>query len=490
MFKTGNYYQPSNRFLPAVEMTVPHYWKLPSFSSLLQGEMGTALTLVMVLVISLTSSNLNAEITADQIARLGADLTPLGGDKAGNADGSIPAWEGGLTQPPAGYQPGRHYVDPYAGDAIKFTITAANMGQYADKLTEGHKALLKAYKDTYKMNVYPTHRSAAAPQRIYDATRTFAATARLTADGNGVEGAVNGTPFPIPASGLEAIWNHLLRWRSDAVDRHIVQAAPTRGGDYTPVLFNDQLDMVYSHEGMTPDKLNNLILYFKQEVLAPARLAGGILLVHETLNQNRENRNAWLYNPGQRRVRRAPNVAFDNPGTASDGMRTNDQFDMYNGSPERYDWKLIGKKEMYVPYNNYKLQDPALKYSDILKPLHINQDYPRYELHRVWIVDATLKPGARHLYKRRTFYLDEDSWQILLVDQYDNRDQLWRVSEGFAINYYDVPALWTSLETHTDLQAGRYLAIGLVNESVPYNFRIKFTNNDFNPSSLRREGIR
>ena len=158
------------------------------------------------------SLNAGAEITADQIARLDTDLTPLGGEKAGNADGTIPAWEGGLTQPPPGYQPGKHYVDPYAGDAIKFTINAGNMDQYAGKLTEGHKALLKTYSDSYKMNVYPTHRSAAAPQRIYDATRNVAATARLTPDGNGVEGAVIGIPFPVPANGPGVSSEHLLRW--------------------------------------------------------------------------------------------------------------------------------------------------------------------------------------------------------------------------------------------------------------------------------------
>jgi len=434
--------------------------------------------------------SVNAEITADQIARLGADLTPLGGEKAGNADGTIPAWEGGLTQAPAGYQSGQHYVDPFAGESIKVTITSVNMDQYADKLTEGHKALLKTYSDTYKMNVYPTHRTAAAPQRIYDATKKIAATAKLTVDGNGVEGAVIGIPFPIPEQGLEVIWNHLLRWRTIYAERKIVQAAPTRSGDYNLVHFSDQFNLRYNREGMTPEQLNNIILYFKQEVTAPARLAGGILLVHETLDQNAENRKAWLYNPGQRRVRRAPNVAFDNPGTASDGMRTNDQFDMYNGSPERYDWKIVGKKEVYVPYNSYKMQDPSLKYSDILKPLHINQDHARYELHRVWIVEATLKADARHLYKRRTFYVDEDSWQILAVDQYDNRDQLWRVSEGFAMNYYNVPNLWTSLEVHTDLQAGRYLAIGLFNESKPYNFDIKLDDGDFSPAALRRAGKR
>ncbi|MHB9002065.1 MAG: DUF1329 domain-containing protein, partial [Thermoanaerobaculia bacterium] len=291
-------------------------------------------------------------------------------------------------------------------------------------------------------------------------------------------------------SGVEVIWNHLLRYRSDSASRDIGQAAPTRGGDYTLVQFHDEFYMLYSMAGKTEKDLNNKILFFKQEVVAPARLAGGILLVHESMNQVKEHRGAWLYNAGQRRVRRAPNVAYDNPGTAADSMRTSDQLDMFNGAVDRYDWKLVGKKEIYVPYNAYKLQDPSVKFKDILKPLHINQDLARYELHRVWVVDATLKSGERHIYKRRTFYVDEDSWQILAIDQYDNRDQLWRVSEAHAMNYYDVPAIWTSLETHTDLQAGRYLAIGLNSEYKPYQFNIKRTLEYYTPEALRRSGIR
>ncbi len=441
-----------------------------------------------LVVLSGASSSI-AALTADEVARLGADLTPLGAEKAGNADGSIPAWDGGIS-PPADYNPGDHHPDPYASDDVRVTITAQNMGEYADKLSAGHQAMFKTYPDTFRMNVYPTRRSASAPQRIYDATRNIAGSAQLSEGGSGVTGAINGIPFPIPKNGLEVIWNHILRWRGDIAERRIAQAAPTRGGNYTLVQFADEFNVVYSHEGMKAEDLNNVILYFKQKVLSPARLAGGILMVHETLDQAKEHRKAWIYNPGQRRVRRAPNVAFDNPGTAADGMRTSDQFDMFNGSPERYDWKLVGKKEIFVPYNSYKLHSKSLKYKDILKPLHINPEPLRYELHRVWVVDATLKQGARHLYKRRTFYVDEDSWQILLVDQYDNRDQLWRVSEGHVISYYEVPTLWTTLEVHTDLQAGRYLAIGLDNESDMYDFNIKRTLTDYSPAALRREGTR
>jgi hypothetical protein len=431
-----------------------------------------------------------AGLSPEEIAKLGNELTPLGAIKAGNADGTIPAWTGGISTPPAGWEPGTHYLDPFADDAILFTITAANVDQYADKLTEGQKALFKTYPDTYEMNVYPTHRSAAVPQRIYDKTIEIAGTASLVEGGNGVTGAVNGIPFPIPKVGVEAIWNHILRYRADSAARTIGQAAPTRGGKYTLVTFHDEFYMQYSMAGMTEAKLNNRILFFKQEVMAPARLAGGILLVGETLDQVKEHRNAWLYNPGQRRVRRAPNVAYDNPGTAADAMRTSDQFDMYNGAPDRYNWELVGRKEFYVPYNSYKLQDPSVKFKDILTPLHPNQDYSRYELHRVWVVDATLKEGERHIYKRRTFYLDEDSWQVLVEDVYDNRDQLWRVSEGHAMEYYNVPSLWTSLETHIDLQAGRYLAIGLNSEFPPYEFNIKRTLEDYTPAALRRAGKR
>jgi hypothetical protein len=382
-----------------------------------------------------------------------------------------------------------HHPDPYVEDKILFTITAANMDQYIDKISEGHKAMLKTY-GSFKMKVYPTRRSASSPQRIYDMTRKVAATAEVVDGGNGVKGCINGIPFPVPKSGLEAIWNHLLRYRGNIVGRQMAQAMPTRGGTYTLVQFADEANFIYSHEGMTEEKLKNKLLFFKQKVLSPARLAGGILLVHETLDQVKEPRSAWLYNPGQRRVRRAPNVAYDNPGTASDGMRTTDQFDMFSGATDRYDWKLVGKREMYVPYNSYLLHSDSLKYKDILTPLHINPEFCRYELHRVWVVEATLKEGARHIYKRRTFYFDEDSWQALLMDQYDNRDQLWRVSEGHVINYYDVPTIFTTLEVHTDLQAGRYLAIGLDNEGSMYDFDIKRTMNDYTPAALRREGLR
>ncbi len=447
------------------------------------------LCISLAMLLAVVASSAGAKMSPEEIARLDKDLTPMGGERAGNADGTIPAWTGGITTPPAGYQPGMHYIDPFPDDKALFTITKDNMNQYADKLSAAQKAMLETY-DTFKMNVYQTRRTAAFPERIYEATKKAAATAELVENGYGVKNSAIGTPFPIPKNGLEVIWNHILRYRCVTAARSIAQAVLTRSGDYTLVKMEDSWDMLYAHEGATPETVGNVVAYFKQEVVAPARLAGGILLVHETMNQVVEPRSAWIYNPGQRRVRRAPNVAYDNPGTAADGVRTTDQFDMFSGATDRYDWKLVGKKELYVPYNEYRLHSDKLKYEDILTPLHLNPDVCRYELHRVWVVEATLKEGSRHLYKRRTFYVDEDSWQILLADIYDNRDQLWRYDEGHAMNYYSIPNLWTTLEVHGDLQSGRYLALGLMNESSVPEFDIELSKEDFTPAALRRQGRR
>jgi hypothetical protein len=446
------------------------------------------LTISFCLSLSLGASAFAAISDAD-LARLGGELTPLGAERAGNAAGTIPAWEGGITAAPAGYTVGAHHPDPFAADQPLATITASNLSEYADRLTPGHRALLTTYP-SYKIVLYPTRRSASFPERIYDATKKYAPSARLTESGNGVEGALIGIPFPVPQNGLEAVWNHLLRYRGDAAVRFVGQAAPQRNGSYTLVQFRDEFLFNYSRPDITPESLDNIILYYKQATLAPARLAGSILLVQETLDQVKEPRRAWIYNAGQRRVRRAPNIGYDSPGTNSDGMRTNDQLDIFNGAPDRYDWKLVGKKEIIVPYNAYKLHSDSVKVADVLKPLHINQDLARYELHRVWVVEATLKPGQSNIYARRTFYIDEDSWQILSADLYDTRGQLWYVSEAHCINYYEVPTFWSTLEVHTDLISGRYLAFGLDNENKMYDFSVKSALSEFTPGAISREGVR
>jgi hypothetical protein len=430
--------------------------------------------------------------TPENIARLGNDLTPMGSLRAGSADGRIPAWNGGLSQSdwPAGYQPGDRHLDPFADDEPLYVITGQNYQEYSDRLSVGQIATFERYPDTYRIKVYPTRRSASFPQFIYDASIRNASTGRLIADGEGVADVAEGFPFPIPQNAYELMWNHKLKYKGTGGTRYNNQVAPTARGSFQLVRLREELLGLYYAEGSRIEDTNNILLYFFQEVESPARLAGNILLVHETLNQLEQPRQAWIYNPGQRRVRRAPNVAYDNPGTASDGLRTNDMTDMFNGAMDRFTWEIVGKKEMYIPYNSYQVHSGDLSPDDIVRPGHLNPELMRYELHRVWIVDARLRDGTRHINSRRTFYMDEDTYQIALIDHYDQRGELWRASEAHTINYYDVPTYWSSIETHMDLQSGRYVATGLDNQDPVNTFNVPLSPSSYTPQALRTRGRR
>ncbi|MDN3651379.1 DUF1329 domain-containing protein [Thalassotalea ponticola] len=449
-------------------------------------------SLSLAVTLALCSASASAKVSPEEAAKLGKELTPMGAEAGANADGSIPAWTGGITQAPAGYKVGDHHPDPYPTDKVQYTVTAQNAAQYKDVLTPGQMKLFELYPDTFKMNVYQTRRSASYPQHVYDATRENATRSELIRDGNGITQAAVGVPFPIPKNGLEVIWNHTLRYRGEAITREGGQAAPTASGDYTYIGFDEALMLPYGTKGASPADLEktNILFKFKQKVSEPARLAGTALLVHETMDQIKTPRQAWTYNTGQRRVRRAPNVAYDAPGTASDGLRTTDDFDMFNGAPDRYTWELKGKQELLIPYNDYRLHSDAVKYSDILTPGHINPDLVRYEKHRVWVVEAKLKDNTSHVYKKRVFYIDEDSWQVSVADMYDNRDELYRVAQAHGLNYYELPAQWSTLEVYHDLNSRRYLAIGLDNEHDMYDFSPSLQDRDFTSSALRREGRR
>jgi hypothetical protein len=429
-----------------------------------------------------------AKVTPEEAARLSKDLTPTGAERAGTKDGSIPAWTGGLAKAPACFVAGKRYCDPFASDKPLFTITASNADQHKERLSAGQLAMFRKFP-TYKMDVYPTRRTLALPDYAYEATRQNALNAELGGDGDALKGAAIGIPFPIPKSGHEPIWNHKLRYRGIGGRRFNNQFAVTTSGDYNAVTLREDFQLAYARKTATPDNLNNISIYFLQVVTQPPRLAGQILLVHETIDQVSDPRHAWQYNPGQRRLRRAPNVGYDNPGTAADGLRTNDQTDTFNGAMDRYTWKIVGKKEMYIPYNSYRLSSGDYKYADIVRKDFLNQDLPRYEKHRCWVVDSELKPGTSHIYKRRTFYIDEDSWAMGLVDIYDNRDQLWRWQEAHPLMLYDKPYPGVTAETVYDLLNNRYLVQALSNEAEEF-VEQEFPANYFDPANVSSQAIR
>lgn len=432
-----------------------------------------------------------AAVSQQEAAKLGNELTAFGAIKAGNKEGTIPPYTGGITKAPAGYKDGGFLVDPFPDEKPILTITGQNADQYKDKLSDGQLAMLKKYSD-YKINVYPTHRTTAYPQKVLDAAKQNAISAKTVSGGNGVVDFKLSVPFPIPQNGVEAIWNHLTRWRGDAAKREFVQVPVERDGTFVESLIEDTLVFPRAlpdfYDASQDDNIN---FYFYQILKKPARISGNVLLVHETLDQVKEGRRAWQYNAGQRKVLKAPQVAYDAPGSASDGLRTTDNYDLYNGAPDRYNWKLVGKKEMFIPYNSYRLHNPKLTYKEIHQPMHMKPDLLRYELHRVWEVEATLKEGARHIYAKRTFYIDEDNWQAAVIDHYDQQGQLWRVAEAHAIQYYDANVPFYTAEVLYDLLAGRYLTIGLTNESQkPFVYDFKPDRSAYSPSGLRRLGVR
>ncbi|ONM42919.1 outer membrane lipoprotein-sorting protein [Halopseudomonas pachastrellae] len=444
------------------------------------------------LAFSLLATGVMAQsLTQAEIDSLGTTLTPIGAEKAGNAAGTIPEWTGGLPTDAGQSLPNNFLESPFKDDQPEFVITAQNYQQYKDNLTPGQVALFERYPETFKMPVYKTERSVGFPQSVYDQVKATAGQGKLVNGGDGISGFAHGSfAFPIPKSGAEVVWNHNTRYRLN-IHRWYMQAMPQTNGSFTLIKMEEEVGYPEQMSDVDASTMPNTLLFFKQRVNAPARLAGNVLLVHDSLDQLKEPRMAWVYNAGQRRVRRAPQVAYDGPGTASDGMRTSDNFSMYNGAPDRYDWTLVGKKEIYIPYNSGKLTEPGVQYDDVLQAGHINPDFTRFELHRVWEVQGNVKDGQRHIYAQRNFFVDEDSWMISLADHYDGRGTLWRVGEGhIGFNYQQkIPAY--SIETLYDLLAGRYIALGMYTEenSAPqYDFDPSY--NQFTPAALRASGVR
>jgi hypothetical protein len=432
-----------------------------------------------------------AKLSSEEAAKLdGPELTCFGAERKGSAAG-IPEYTGKYVgkwpgmKKPHGYEPG-----PYADEKPLFTVTASNMAQYADKLTEGEKALLKKYPQSYRMPVYPSHRDFGFPAWACEATKKNAVTSELSDNGMGVTGIGGGPTFPIPKSGLEAIWASKTSFRA-WTEKMTGDIANVYGDGSVSWGRNKFMTMnLMNNPNKRPSLGQKINTHFYTGYLLPERDRGFVAVGFQVNNFKSGSTQAWQYLPGTRRVRQAPEVGFDYPIPPA-GLHTTDEDYGFNGSPERYTWKLVGKKEMYVPYHNFRINDPSLKYSDIVRPNTINPDYVRYELHRVWVVEASLREGLRHIYKKRRIYIDEDSWQIITADHYDGRDQLWRVPMILYFYSQESAAHHRGVQLFHDLTASVYEANNLVNERGEEDWwRINTPMNVsmFTPEAASRQG--
>ena len=396
--------------------------------------------------------------SAEEAARLGTTLTPFGAEKAGNQDGSIPEYTGGLCTPPAGYKPldpngGFPYVDPYADEKPLFSIDGKNMDKYLDKLDEGSRQLLKQFPN-YRLDIYKTHRSACFPQWAYDNTVKNVMLPKLVGDAPGIEGAKQQIPFPIPKTGYEVMWNFLLHFR-----------APNERGDYE----NHFIDSAGNVTRIARSRLVNRYEYWDPSVAnpqtfwdlintidEPAAKAGEIQMRINPLRMDQKDPSAWIYVPGQRRVRLAPEFKYDTVAAAVSGTivydETNGGFD---GKMDRFDFKLVGKREVYIPYNNYRFHQ--LPIDKVAGKDFINPEAVRWELHRVWVVEATLKPGARHIYSKKIFYIDEDAWTMANYAGIDQAGKLYRSGPSFPHQAYETPTMRNETSAMYDHVKGQYV---------------------------------
>lgn len=430
---------------------------------------------------------------AEGLARLGKELTPVGAERAGNADGTIPEWVATPLAAPPGWKPGDPRPDPFSGDQKLFTIDAGNVDQYAGKLPEGQIELLKS-KPGYRLDIYPSRRSCVYPDWFYDRTIQHAGQARMAADGYQAENLVGGVvPFPVPQSGAEAVWNFKLRWMGEGKIEYYTTIFSSGGGDFGRLRQRQWVKTPFASAKVASSAdVDGMEWQILNEVVDPPSRAGELILAINYID--RPSGDAWLYFPGQRRVRRAPTFSYDNPVPGYENLEMVDQYPMYAGALDRYDWNLLGKSEIYVPYNNHKFRERRDNLAEIYGPDYTNRDLMRYELHRVWKVEATVKDGMRHNAARRVFYIDEDSWQMLHADLYDAQGKLWRVQEGTTWLAWELPACVAQEFVSYDLSVGRYIAENATQDSPETDWLAgregRVTDSQFNPGALRRHGQR
>lgn len=447
----------------------------------------TQITLAAVLASTFVIAS--AASSADEAAKLKTELTPFGGEKAGNKDGSIPAWTGGYTTAIPGDKPGGRRGDPFKDEKPLFSITSKNVEQYADKLSQGQKAMLKKYPDTYRIEVYKTHRTAAAPQWVYDNTFKNATRAKLSNDV--VEGAYGGIPFPLAKNGEEVMWNHMLRWRGTSWELNIDQYQLTADGKavLTTDGHVDQQMPYYAPDG-SPEQFAKSNEYWMIHLVnsGPPIRAGEALVGRVNIDGSKDQ--GWVYLTGQRRVRKLPNPCCDTPTPASAGVMAFDEIEVWTGRLDRFDWKLVGKQEMFIPYNANKFMQPKTDAEVIVKN-HLNPDYMRWELHRVWVVEATLRQGQRHQAPKSRYYCDEDTWNCVLGDRWDANGQLWKTLWAQSFVAPDLPGNPIGSFGFNDLVSGQGFMGNLYNaKAAQYPLKPHIPESVFTPDALAGEGVR
>ena len=376
-----------------------------------------------------------AAITPAQAQQLGSTLTEFGAIKAGSADGAIPPYTGGINAmsglPAAG--PARGFPDPFAGEKPLFSINSKNLATYASQVTPGVQALLRRYPE-YRLDVYPTHRTASYPAWVLRNTVKNATTAQMIGEGDGVTGAYGGIPFPVPKDGYEAMWSSFLQYEPASCSEEEDGLLVDSSGGTTNLgrLAVDTAEPYYNPDATALP--TNFYRYFTNLFKTPIEDAGDLLLFEFPIDFTKTDDVTYVYTPGTRRVRVAPEFRYDTPAPSYGGAIDFDEINLFYGRMDKFSWHLLGRREMIAPYDDYKFANASQ--SELIGPHTLNPDGVRWERHRVWVVEATLKPGARHVVSRWDFYIDEDSWHILATETYDHAGDIYRIGLNYPWQNY------------------------------------------------------
>jgi len=403
-----------------------------------------------------------AAVTPEEAQQLGNNLTRFGAIKAGNKDGSIPEYTGAPIKIPADYKNDGIYTDPYRDEKPLYRIDSKNVDQHAAILSEGQKLLIKKNPGSYYLDVFPSHRTETYPDRVLKATVRNATSCQAVRDYHAVDPSCRGgLPYPIPKNGNEVMWNMLLRYQGENSLIAMGQRGWLVDSAGRPVLTATQYTLQEKpyYQPDQADRDPQMMMRTYSSTSAPSRLAGEGTGIIDFLDMDAKPRRAWSYTPGQRRVRLAPEFAYDTPIASLGGATLFDELWLFSGKQDRFDFKLVGKKEMLLPYNNFKYYF-GCKFEAKLMPKHAAPSCERWEMHRVWVVEATLKPGQRHVYSKRTYYIDEDGYGSGMFDAFDHNGQLYRSMFNLSMPMYDAGIVHAGSSLVYDFNKGVYLTVG------------------------------
>lgn len=405
----------------------------------------------LILICGITRASelyLEGESRVQQAQRLTHELTPLGAKRMGNG-GDIPPWRGGVSMPPLLYSgPGHWRPDPFPQDTPLLRITPASVQRYRDALPSGLQSLL--VNSDFTLPVYPSRRTASAPAEWYEQTYLNA-----LQQPDRLEQSAGGVPFPMPSNGAEVVSNAILRWQG----RHYY------GFERLYQISDNQIEswpleswFVFPFASPRPLSWPERVSEWEQQRRQPRGDKGETSVALWYSWQERELDNAFHQ---QHVVSLAGLDVSLNRLTAGQPAPGLISPSLLTGQPDQYHWQLLGKRELLIPYNNYRLSEPDAGYAAFLRPGLPDFSRLRFEKHRVWVVDGVLKSRQTAEYGKQVLYIDEDSWAVVMADRYSKNGTLVSVAMALLTTAYEVPAVIAEHYLEFDRQHNRYRFQGL-----------------------------